>query len=349
MGALLIMPLLSPISFIISPSHLHFHFLSPPSLSRYECLFGREDADGWEVRQAMNDLAGYDSVPDPRIVIAGLHACRRLNDYALSVRFLEMVKAKCGSDVAKIYPYIIQEVGSTVAELGTDFPESLGYDVPELYLESVFDMKTYEVRKLTNETGNVAPDLTTLRRQDLEERWYSPDRSFASCYHCHPRPLTGVQSSRGRPFGWLGRALMTAPSGCSFVQLPGKHSGARVTGWSLLTYTYAVVRLFRNTSALREPEAHRNLSGNNTNDGEGPRWVFSFEAQPRAARIDASLEKSEGRSCFRGTGDRRLLRGTYRNFETFVTPHCTDIRRLWFLFLKSPAPSPLYVLSPGLR
>lgn len=107
---------------------------------RYECIFAREDADGWDVRQAMNDLAGYDAVPEPRIIIAGLHACRRLNDYALSVRFLEMVRDKCGNEVDKIYPYIVNEVGPTVAELGCDFPEALGYDKPELYLRSPDDL-----------------------------------------------------------------------------------------------------------------------------------------------------------------------------------------------------------------
>ncbi|CAH1116502.1 unnamed protein product [Phaedon cochleariae] len=124
-----------------SISHLVAQYEKPEDIvCRYECLFSREDADGWDVRQAMNDLTGYDSVPEPRIVIAALHACRRLNDYALAVRFLEMVKNKCGKDVDKIYPYIVQEVGSTVAELGCDFPESLGYDKPELYWESVMDM-----------------------------------------------------------------------------------------------------------------------------------------------------------------------------------------------------------------
>ncbi|XP_018578229.1 cytochrome c oxidase subunit 5A, mitochondrial-like, partial [Anoplophora glabripennis] len=106
----------------------------------YECLFNRDDADGWDVRQAMNDLTGYDAVPDPKVIIAALNACRRINEYALAVRFLEMVKNKCGHDVEKIYPYIIQEVGGTVAELGCDFPESLGYDKPELWMQSVFDM-----------------------------------------------------------------------------------------------------------------------------------------------------------------------------------------------------------------
>lgn len=88
----------------------------------------------------MNDLTGYDAVPEPRIIIAALHACRRLNDYALSVRFLEMVKDKCGNKLDKFYPYILQEVGPTVAELGCDFPEGLGYDKPELHLQSVYEM-----------------------------------------------------------------------------------------------------------------------------------------------------------------------------------------------------------------
>lgn len=40
----------------------------------------------------MNDLQGMDLVPEPKIIIAALKACRRLNDYALAVRFLEGVK-----------------------------------------------------------------------------------------------------------------------------------------------------------------------------------------------------------------------------------------------------------------
>lgn len=54
--------------------------------------------------------------------------------------FLEVVKDKCGNQVDKIYPYIKQEICTTVRELGCDFPEDLGYDKPELYLKSVFDL-----------------------------------------------------------------------------------------------------------------------------------------------------------------------------------------------------------------
>lgn len=79
-------------------------------------------------------------VPDPAIIIAGLKACRRLNDYAVAVRFLEMVKFKCGDQLDKIYPYVLQEIRPTLDELGINTPEELGYDKPELALENVYEM-----------------------------------------------------------------------------------------------------------------------------------------------------------------------------------------------------------------
>ena len=56
----------------------------------------------------MNDLSGMDLVPEPKIIIAALHACRRLNDIALAIRFLETVKEKCGPKVNEIYPFLLQ-------------------------------------------------------------------------------------------------------------------------------------------------------------------------------------------------------------------------------------------------
>jgi len=108
--------------------------------ARYKAFFERTDIDGWECRKAMNDLSGMDLVPDPQIVIAALHACRRLNDYALAVRFIETVKDKCGSKVNEIYPYILQEIQPTMKELGISSLEDMGYDKPELGLQSVYDM-----------------------------------------------------------------------------------------------------------------------------------------------------------------------------------------------------------------
>lgn len=60
--------------------------------NRYVQFLSRPDVDGWEIRKAVNDLQGYDLVPEPKIVIAAMKACRRVNDYALAVRFLEALK-----------------------------------------------------------------------------------------------------------------------------------------------------------------------------------------------------------------------------------------------------------------
>ncbi|KAM3958603.1 cytochrome c oxidase subunit 5A, mitochondrial-like [Aphomia sociella] len=108
--------------------------------SRYEAFFNRKDIDGWEIRKGMNDLCGMDLVPDPKIIKSALHACRRVNDFALAIRFIEACKDKCGNKVNEIYPYLIQEIKPTLTELGIETPEELGYDKPELALESVYDM-----------------------------------------------------------------------------------------------------------------------------------------------------------------------------------------------------------------
>jgi Cytochrome c oxidase subunit Va len=56
----------------------------------------------------MNDLSGMDLVPEPKIITAALKACRRVNDYALAVRYIEAVKEKCGPKVNEIYPYVLK-------------------------------------------------------------------------------------------------------------------------------------------------------------------------------------------------------------------------------------------------
>lgn len=81
-----------------------------------------------------------DAVPDPEIICAAMRACRRLNDFALAIRILELAKEKCGSKVAEIYPYILQEVKPTLDELGINTPEELGYDKPELALQRPDDI-----------------------------------------------------------------------------------------------------------------------------------------------------------------------------------------------------------------
>lgn len=107
--------------------------------ARYEAFFNRADIDGWQVRKGMNDLLGMDLVPEPKIIIAGLKACRRVNDFALAIRWLEGCKDKCGDQSKTIYPYLLQEIRPTLNELGIETPEELGYDKPELGLKTVFE------------------------------------------------------------------------------------------------------------------------------------------------------------------------------------------------------------------
>ena len=108
--------------------------------ARYEKFLNRKDIDGWELRKAMNDLQGHDLVPEPKLVIAAMNACRRVNDYALAVRYLEAVKDKCGPKVKEIWPFMLKEIGPTLKDLGILTPEEMGYDKPELACKDVLDM-----------------------------------------------------------------------------------------------------------------------------------------------------------------------------------------------------------------
>ena len=62
--------------------------------ARYVEFLSRPDVDGWEIRRIMNDLNAQDGVPEPEIVAAALKACRKVNDYSLTTRILEMVHFK---------------------------------------------------------------------------------------------------------------------------------------------------------------------------------------------------------------------------------------------------------------
>lgn len=109
-------------------------------INRYQSFFNQQDIDGWDIRRGLTKLSQDDGVPDPAIIIAALKAIRRVNDFALAIRFLENVEFKTGGSHDKIWPYIVQEITPTLKELGIETPAQLGYDKPELALESVFDM-----------------------------------------------------------------------------------------------------------------------------------------------------------------------------------------------------------------
>ncbi|KXJ28819.1 cytochrome c oxidase subunit 5A, mitochondrial [Exaiptasia diaphana] len=93
--------------------------------ARWEAYFSRPDLDSWELRRGLNDLYGHDLVPEPKIINAMLHACRRLNDFGMSVRILEAVKDKAVGN-KEIYSYILQECKPVIEELGISTPEELG-------------------------------------------------------------------------------------------------------------------------------------------------------------------------------------------------------------------------------
>ncbi|EDO31660.1 predicted protein [Nematostella vectensis] len=93
--------------------------------ARWEAYFSRPDIDAWELRRGLNELYGHDLVPEPKIINAMFHACRRLNDYGTTVRILEAVKDKAAGN-KEIYPYILQQCKPVMEELGILTPEELG-------------------------------------------------------------------------------------------------------------------------------------------------------------------------------------------------------------------------------
>ncbi|KAK6180424.1 hypothetical protein SNE40_012584 [Patella caerulea] len=98
-----------------------------------------ERCDGWMIRSVINDLQGEDFVAEPELVIEAMKVCRKLNDYALAVRFLEAIKEKSSTN-KDIWPYMLQEIRPTLTDLGILTPEEMGYDKPELAKRDVFSM-----------------------------------------------------------------------------------------------------------------------------------------------------------------------------------------------------------------
>lgn len=116
-------------------SHGVFPDANDPDLeTRYVANLSRADIDGWEIRRLITEMYGMDMVPEPVIVIAALKACRRVNDFALAIRYLESVKQKAKYDKT-IWPWMLNEIKPTLTELGINTPDELGYGIPELYMK----------------------------------------------------------------------------------------------------------------------------------------------------------------------------------------------------------------------
>ena len=106
---------------------------------RYEGYFNDKDIDGWMLRKRLTDIHRMDLIPEPKIIVAALKACRRLNDFALATRYLEALYVKCGNNQKEIWPYLMSELKPTMDELGLSTLEELNYDKPELATESPFN------------------------------------------------------------------------------------------------------------------------------------------------------------------------------------------------------------------
>lgn len=87
-------------------------------------FFKRKDIDGWDIRRGLQELFTIDGVPEPDTIVAALHSIRRVNDFALAIRFLETLKYKAANN-KNIYPYLIQEMTPTLKELGISTPEGM--------------------------------------------------------------------------------------------------------------------------------------------------------------------------------------------------------------------------------
>ena len=87
--------------------------------------FNQSDLDKWLLRNGYNKLYGLDLVPEPKILVSVLHACRRLNDFPSAIRVLESIRLKSAAN-PEIYDYVIQELKPTLSELGIPTPEELG-------------------------------------------------------------------------------------------------------------------------------------------------------------------------------------------------------------------------------
>lgn len=69
-------------------------------LDIYLCYF-RGDIDGWELRKGLNELYGYDLVPEPKIVSAALKACRRYGNLLYTLIFRSYLHLKVLEDLSR--------------------------------------------------------------------------------------------------------------------------------------------------------------------------------------------------------------------------------------------------------
>lgn len=60
--------------------------------TRFLSNFNEPEIDGWWLRKSLQDLHTEDIIPEPEIICSILKACRRINDLALAIRYIESLK-----------------------------------------------------------------------------------------------------------------------------------------------------------------------------------------------------------------------------------------------------------------
>merc|ERR1711970_429387 len=128
-------PMVAPISRV---QVRHSGAVPTMSLSQLEAAwveyFDSDACDYWYLRRGLRELLQDDLVPSPEVSQAVLYCCRRNNNLPAAIRFLELVKFKCGPH-EEAYDYVMQELAPTMADLGLKSPEELGLDVVVTDLE----------------------------------------------------------------------------------------------------------------------------------------------------------------------------------------------------------------------
>lgn len=89
------------------------HFFNNPLLDRYE------------LRRGCNIVHDLDMIPEPYLVEQMFYACRRLNDYSMTIRIIEGIKNKIPKDPV-VYQWMLQELSPVMEELGIKTPDDLG-------------------------------------------------------------------------------------------------------------------------------------------------------------------------------------------------------------------------------
>ncbi|WP_411025156.1 cytochrome c oxidase subunit Va family protein, partial [Salmonella sp. s54836] len=87
--------------------------------------FNDPQIDHWLLRNGFNRLYSYDLVPEPKIIIAVMKACRKMDDFPMALRIIEAVRLKSKSN-PEIFQYIMQEISPTLQELGIPTLEEMG-------------------------------------------------------------------------------------------------------------------------------------------------------------------------------------------------------------------------------